>query len=549
MIVGLVLSSCGEATPTPTATAPTPTATKPTATAPTATKPTATAPTATKPTVEAPYGTITITSTDFGVEATDPTLFESTWSWYYCDTLLAFTDKGVYVGELAESWSLDATGKIWTFNIRKGVKFHNGDPLTANDVFFTMERFTSPESKNPWSNQLRDQKVSERVVDEFTFEFVTKDPQPQLLDTFCWVRVMSKTYFDRVGEEEWRANPVGTGPWKFVEHVAETSFKVEANTEYWRPEQVPYFQYIIELQVPEEATQVAMLKRGEIDIPMGLTVDRRVELEEEGWQTRVQNLALANMVAIIGPHLEGSGPLHDIRIRKALSYAINRQEMCDTFWRGTAKPGGRFFLVPGAYGVTDDLVAPDPYDVNLAKQLMAEAGYPDKWADPTINVFTTAGPGVDFFQAIVGYWDKAGFKTKINILDASVWLQYIFIQQLKGDESFLGWIWSWAGAAFNGTAYCRNLYTSYGIHQVTVDAAVTALFDKYIAEMDPVKAVQYYTDWQRAAKDLYTSFGIGYVESRLVVSDKIGDFTVNPHMFFNDAACGIKHPGQATRTP
>ena len=543
VMVSLLLGACGEPSPTP----PPPTTTPPTTTPPTTTPPTTTPPTTTPPTTPtkpAPYGTITLAITDFGVEATDPTLFESTWSWYYCDTLIAFDAQGTYIGEVAETWDLSDDGLTWTFKIRQGMKFHSGDAVTANDVLFTMERFTSADSKNPWSNQLRDQKVSMRAIDDYTFEFVTKDPQPQLVDTFCWVRIMSKAYFDRVGEEEWREKPVGSGPWKFVEHVAETSFKVEANTAYWRPEHVPYFQYLLELQVPEEATQIAMLKRGEIDIPVGITTDRRVELEQEGWQARTQNLALPTVIAIIGSHLEKAGPVYDIRIRKALSYAINRQEMCDTFWRGTATPGGRFFLIPGAYGATDDLIAPDPYDPNMAMQLMAEAGYPDRWEDPTINVFVTAGPGVDMWQALQGYWDKVGLEVKINIVDMSVALQYIFVQAITDDFAATGWLWSWAGAAFNGTAYCRNMYTSYGIHQVTVNAEVTALFDKFIGELDPVKAQQYYIDWQRAAKELYTSFGIAFVESKLIVSDEIGAFTVNPHMFYTDAACGIKHAGQ-----
>jgi peptide/nickel transport system substrate-binding protein len=492
----------------------------------------------------APQGTITIATTDFGVEATDPTLFESTWSWYYCDSLIAFDDQGNYIGEVAEDWNLSEDGKTWTFYIREGMKFHNGDPVTAHDVHFTMERFCSNESKNPWSNQLRDEIVSHRVIDDYTYEYITKTPQPQLVDTFCWVRIMSKTYFDEVGEEQWRAHPIGSGPWKFVEHVPEISFKVEANTEYWRPEHVPYFQYLVDLQVPEEATQVAMLKRGEIDIPMGLTTDRRVELEEEGYETRLQGLPPATVLAIIGSHLEGAGAVHDIRIRKALSYAINRQELCDTFWRGEATPGGRFFLAPGGYGVTDDLIEPDPYDPDLAKSLMAEAGYPDAFEKPVIVAFTTAGPGVDMWQAIMGYWDKVGFQTELKIVDMAIFLQYVFLQALQGDEEFLGYIWSWAGSAFNGTAYCRNMNTSYGIHQVTVNDEVTALFDKFVTELDPDLAVQYYTDWQRATKELWTTFGIAYVLPKLIVSDKIGEFTVNPHMFFNDAACGVKHPGQ-----
>jgi len=491
-----------------------------------------------------PYGTITIASTDFGVEATDPLLFESVWGMYMYDSLLAFNEFGEYIGEVAEDWELAADGKTWTFYIREGMKFHNGDPVTAHDVYFSLDRFTSAESKNPWSNQPRDERASMRVVDDYTFEFVTKTPQPQLVDTWCWCRILPKNYFESVGEDEFRLHPIGSGPWKFVEHVPETSFKMEANTEYWRPEHVPYFKYIVDLQVPEEATQVAMLKRGEIDIPFGITTDRRVELEEEGYETRLQGLPPANILAIIGSHLPGSGAVHDIRIRKALSYAINRQELCDTFWRGDAEPGGRFFLAPGGYGVTDDLIEADPYDPELAKSLMAEAGYPDAFAKPTIVAFTTAGPGVELWQAIMGYWDKVGFQTELKIVDMAISLQYIFLQQLQGDEEYLGYIWYWAGSAFNGTAYCRNMNTSYGIHQVTVDDYVTSLYDKFIVELDPDKAVQYYTDWQRATKELYTTFGIAYTLPKIIVSDDIGEFTVNPHMFFADGACGIKHKGE-----
>ncbi|OGN94549.1 MAG: hypothetical protein A2Y89_04125 [Chloroflexi bacterium RBG_13_51_18] len=461
----------------------------------------------------------------------------------YCDSLVAFDASGTYIGEVAETWSLGDDGKTWTFNIRKGMKFHNGDPVTAHDVLFTMERFTSEESKNPWSTGLRDAKESMRVVDDYTFEYVSKNPEPPMIDSFCWVRIIPKNYFESVGVDGYRLNPMGSGPWKFVEHIPETSFTVEANTDYWRKEHIPEYKYVVILQVPEESTQVAMLKRGEIDIPTGLTTDKRVQLERAGWQTRVQGLALPTMLAIIGSQYPEAGAVHDIRIRKALSYAINRDELCATYWQGTAQPGGRFFLMPGGYGATDDLLAPDPYDPALAMSLMAEAGYPDAWDDPTIIISTTAGPTLDMLQAMQGYWNKVGLQTKIEVVEMSVWLSYVFIGPgAQADNPAIGIIWSWAGAAFNGTYYCRNMYTSYGIHSVTVNAAVDAIFDKYIVERDPVKAKEYYIEWQRAAKALYTSFGVAYVESIVVVSNNIGEFTVNPHMFITDALCGIKHP-------
>ncbi len=546
VIVGLVLGSCGEPSPTPPPTTPPPTSPTAPPTSPTAppTSPTAppTSPTPTTgPAHEAPYGTITIAVTDFGVEAMDPTLFESTWSWYYCDSLLAYTETGTYAGEVAEDWNLADDGVTWTFNIRHGMKFHNGDPVMAKDVMFTLERFTSPDSTNPWAPALRDNLASMRVVDDYTFEFVNDHPEPSLVHNFCWVRILPKDYFESVGEDGFRDHPIGSGPWKFVEHTAEQSFKVEANTDYWRPEQVPYFQYLVELQVPEEATQVAMLKRGEIDIPTGITTDRRVELENEGWRSQAQGLASPTSIAIIGSDLEQAGPVHDIRIRKALSYAINRQEMCDTYYRGTATPGGRFFLIPGGFGATDDLLAPDPYDPEQAKAWMEEAGYPDNWEDPSINCFVTAGPGVEFWEILQGYWTEVGFEVNIHIVDMSVALQYIFLYKLEGDEECIGWMWSWTGADFNSTAYSRNMYTSYGAHQVTRDANVDALWDQYALETDPDKAVELFIAYQRAAKDLYTSFGIAYQQPKLIVSEQIGEFTVNPHMYYEDAMCGVKH--------
>ncbi len=489
-----------------------------------------------------PYGTITIGITTFGTEATDPTLYEATWSWYYCDSILNYTNEGKYVGNLAETWSLSADGLTWTFNIRHGVKFHNGMAFTAKDVEFTLARFISKDSKNPWAPALRDNFASMKVVDDYTFEFVTKKTEPSLIHNFCWVRVLSKEYFDAVGEEAWRATPIGTGAWKWVELISHQSVKFEANTDYWHTEWIPAYKYLIELEVPEQATQVAMLKRGEIDIPLGITTDKRVQLENAGWNTVVQGLSTPTAISIIGSDLAVAGPTHDIRIRKALSYAINRQEMCDTFWQGTAKPGGGFFLIPGGYGVTDDIIAADPYDPEQAMAWMEEAGYPDAWADPTINVFVTAGPGVDMWQALIGYWTKVGFQVKLNVVDMGIALQYIFLYKLTGTEKCIGWIWSWAGADFNSTAYGRNMFTSYGAHQVTRDAHVDALFDAYIVETDPVKAVAMYTDYIRAAKALYTSIGIAFVEPKIVVSPNLGAFTINPHQYYEAAMAGVKHP-------
>jgi len=406
-----------------------------------------------------------------------------------------------------------------------------------------MARMCSKDSKSAWSNNPRDQFVSHRVIDDYTYEFVTKDPQPQLIDSFANIEVLPKKYIETVGMAEFAKHPIGSGHWKFVSWTPQTKLVVEANTDYWNKNEIPYFKYWEEYLVVEEATQVAMLKRGEIDIPTGLTTDRIVELRDAGWQVRVQGLPTPQILAILGSHLPESGPVSDIRVRQALSYAINRQEMCDTLWRKTATPGGRFFMVPGVYGATDDLLAADPYDPVKAKALLADAGYPGKWANPVINVCTVAGPSMDFWLALQGYWQKVGIQVKVNVIDTAIWYQILFVGPgVKSNYQYLGWIWSFSLASFNGTAYCRNLYTSYGIHSVTVDPAVDALFDKYIVELDPAKAVTEYQDWQRAAKAKYTSIGVAMINPQLIVSNNIGTFTLAPHKFLQFASAGIMHP-------
>jgi ABC-type transport system substrate-binding protein len=200
-------------------------------------------------------------------------------------------------------------------------------------------------------------------------------------------------------------------------------------------------------------------------------------------------------------------------------------------------------MVPGVYGATDELLAPDAYDPAKAKALLAEAGYPGNWANPVINVCTVAGPSMDYWLALQGYWEKVGLQVKINVIDTSVWYAILFVgPNVKPDYQYLGWIWSFSLASFNGSAYARNLYTSYGIHSVTVNKDVDALYDKFIVELDAVKAREYYIQWQLAAKALYTSFGIAMVQPILIVSDNIGEFTVNPHKFLQGATQGIMHP-------
>ena len=213
--------------------------------------------------------TITNAVADFANESTDPINLESLWGWMMYDSLLRWDEDGIIIPGVADEWVFDEATSTWTFTIHQGITFHNGDPLTAYDVKFSIDRFSDmSQSSNPWSYYLSTlyNQVETRVVDDYTFQFVQDHPEPSQLVIFAWVRILPKDYYESVGMDVFRAHPIGSGPWKFVELISDTKVTFEANTDYWREDEIPHFQYYVEYEVPELATRVAMLETGEADI-------------------------------------------------------------------------------------------------------------------------------------------------------------------------------------------------------------------------------------------------------------------------------------------
>jgi peptide/nickel transport system substrate-binding protein len=557
VIVGLVLGGCG--TPAATTTTPTvttPTATTPTATTPTATTPTATTPTATTPTATvkpAPYGEVKVAVATFSNESTDPVNLESTWGWMFYDALLEWNENGVITPGVADSWSFDTTTNTWTFKIHQGIKFHNGDPLTAEDVKFSMDRFSDlAQSTNPWSYYLSKayNQVETRVVDPYTFQFVQDHPEPSQLVIMTFFRILPKNYFESVGQDEFRKNPIGSGPWKWKQLVSQTSMTLEANTNYWRPEEVPAFLYYTELDVPELATRIAMLKAGEVDIIAFPDRNRIDELVRSGFVAFKMGAPGTASLALQGSWFpaDQAGPISDIRIREALSFAINRQELCDTLYAGYATPGGLFYCYPQGYGWTDAL-GPDPYDPDHARELMAEAGYPDAFADPTINCYTTAEGGIsggpDLFLLLQSYWEAVGFKVQLHIVDVTVYNGYIFngFHRFVGTEPNIGWIGMWNyDAMFNSTYQHANMWTSHGIHNAGNDPVMDQLYTTATTDTDPVRALQEYKDFLVYARNTYVNIGVAQTDQYVVWNPTtVGGWTGKTYQSYWQSTYGIQH--------
>jgi peptide/nickel transport system substrate-binding protein len=476
---------------------------------------------------------------DFSNESTDPINLESFWGWAMYDSLLTFDQQGNVVGNLAETYSLSDDGLTWTFNLRKGVKFHNGDPLTAADVVFSLQRFGSKESTNPWSPYILKNNAAITAPDNYTVVFQAQKPEWPLKIPFAWTRILPKNYFDQVGQDGFRAAPVGTGPYKFSSWVPKTSMEFAANTDYWGPK--PQFAQIIETFVPEEATRVAALERGDVDIIGALSFDRLVELKSHGF--RVQEVGLPTLANISFPATWMThGPTSDIRVRQAMSYAINRQEICDTFYKGFARPGGWFFWSEQTWGFDPSQWQADAFDPTRAKQLLQDAGYPGAFNPQTVTVYTNAVIA-DLMQILQGYWQNVGLNADIQVVDSPVWLSLSFVRVKDATDRQVGAVMPMvAPSFFNNVYHSANLFTTTGTRSTSNDPQADQMYQAAVSELDEGKAKQL---WQQMMHYGYGTMWVNVelveVPTYLVVGPHVGAFTYKQNLSLQDAYVGIQH--------
>jgi ABC-type transport system substrate-binding protein len=359
------------------------------------------------------------------------------------DAIMGFNyDKGGLGPGVAERWELAADGLSWTFYLRQGVKWHNGDPVTAHDVKFSLERTMSPESIASRAAALR--RIIERieVVDDRTVRVYTKGFHPYFSENlsravFQEGQLMPKKYIETVGAEEFRKKPVGSGPWKFVRSVPGDRVEYEAvNYPHWRG--TPHFKKLVILLIPEESTRVAMVRTGEAAI-----ASISPESIREAEQARLRVVSVPGTMQAIyqfyGTYLpeQQKNPVADARVREALSLAINRQQIIDHVMYGQAR-----WPMPLAlfrYSVDIDTQRWETwsrealrYDPDRAKKLLAEAGYPNGFPLTFLN---TALPGTPFMtqigEVVADFWTKIGVQVTIQNVEWGTF-QPMMRGELKG---------------------------------------------------------------------------------------------------------------------
>jgi peptide/nickel transport system substrate-binding protein len=310
---------------------------------------------------------------------------------------------------LAQSWSESEDGLTYEFKLRPGLTFHNGDPLTAEDVKFSYGRY-----KGAGATEFKKHVTQVEVADALTVRFHLAAPWPDFMTFYGTTAtaagiVMPKNYLTKVGDDGFKKHPIGAGPYQFVGTKPGVEVVLEAFTRYWR--HVPYIKTLVMRSVPEATTRALMVKTGEADMAYALD-----GIDAEGLQkapgVRIVPTKHASIFWIEFPdQWNPKSPWHDIRLRQAVTYAIDREGINMAACLGFCPPAG--VIVPRVMPFALQ-VKPPPYDPARAKHLLAEAGYPngiDAGQFAAIPGFPTAA------QAVVNDLNAVGIRVQLRQME------------------------------------------------------------------------------------------------------------------------------------
>ncbi|MBZ0298820.1 MAG: ABC transporter substrate-binding protein [Anaerolineae bacterium] len=338
---------------------------------------------------------------------------------------------------LATEWSQSEDGLTWTFTLREGVKFHNGADMTADEVVWSMNRIINPDTGSGRVASVGGADAVWEKVDTYTVSVTTPEPNailPQLLAGYP----QAVMHPDSVNDEGLIVIPVGTGPFTVQDLEGTTSLKLVKNPDYWQ-EGLPYLDEVDVTVISEDAPREAALLGGEVDWVARLAPQSVVALE--GTQDLVIDTVPALHYQYIGLNTERE-PLNDVRVRQAIAYAVDREQIC------AAAEFGLCTVIEGPTGPSSPWYndyAPYSRDVEKAKELLAEAGYPNGF-EMQLMPTSAFEETVRAAQVVQANLAEAGIQTTILAPEWSEWLE------LEGGGQYDGYICSWNGLT-DGDAY------------------------------------------------------------------------------------------------
>ncbi len=431
---------------------------------------------AASPALAAPEGTLTIglhvTLATRWLEPGDTEALITPFMILYAlhDALVKPMPAGIMTPSLAESWTVSKDGLTYEFVLRKGTRFHNGDPVTPEDVKFSFERYKGS------SAGLLKAKVKEiQVAAPNKVRFVLKEPWEEFMSFYGtsatgagWI--VPKKYIEKVGEDAFKKAPVGAGPYRFVSVQPGVELVLEAFPDYWR--KTPSVKRLVMRSINDESTRAAAVKTGEVDMAYLFGGAIAGDLRRTPGIKVVAPLVYGIYWLDFLDQWDPKSPWRDQRVRMAANLAIDRQALNEAEMLGLGRLTGSF--VPPTFEYALHL-KPPTYDPKRAKQLLVEAGYPNGF---DAGDLTPLPPYASLGEAVGGYLQAIGIRSRVRAMERATFLS------TWREKKLTGLLIGATGAAGNAAARLEPFFTKGGIYAYGTLPEIDDLFQRQAKETD-----------------------------------------------------------------
>lgn len=396
------------------------------------------------------------------------------------ETLLAREPDGSLVPGLAAEMPTQVAADRWRFTLRDGVKFHDGEPLDAGAVVWSIERIADPDYGSEQYGSFFSTIVGAEEVDDGTVDVITDGPDPVLPSRMYWLKIVPP---EASRDPDFAEDPVGTGPYRFVEWIRGERITLEANPDYWGGE--PSIERVTFRFVQEPGTRVSGLLAGEFDLITNLlpedaaTVPRSAAVRGLEHPTVILN-AMEGITA-------------DVRVRQALNLAVDKETLAEELFAGNATVDDCQLLSPSWFGYNPHL-EPYPYDPERARELLQEAGV----VGGTIELIGEEGRWLkdrETIEAVAGYWREVGLEVDIRIFDFNEYLNRLFDREHRPDAVFV----VSSNELLDADRTLSGEYHREGIEASNDDARLAELIDRARSETDAEARQALYEEATRIA--------------------------------------------------
>jgi peptide/nickel transport system substrate-binding protein len=373
---------------------------------------------------------------------------------------------------LAQSWSQSADGLTYEFVLRKGAKFQNGDPVTAEDVKFSFERY-----RGASASLLKAKVAAVEIVDPGRVRFRLKQPWPDFMTFYgtpatgaAWI--VPKKYVEKVGDEGFKRAPVGAGPYRLVSFKPGVEVVLEAFPGYWR--KAPAIKTLVFKVIPDESTRLAALKTGEVDVAYGIAGALAEEIKRTpGLALKAAKIPVTNWM-VFADQADPKSPWHDRRVRLAANLSVNRVAINNAGYLGLGTISSSFIPHSMEYFWQPPLY---PYDPKGARALLAEAGYPNGFDAGDLSGETFSGSGIG--EPVVNDLNSVGIRVRLRLLERATYLRQ------WGDKTLKNIILAGSGAPGNAATRLEQYAVTGGLYAYGSYPEVDGLYNAQANETNP----------------------------------------------------------------